>query len=92
MSTARHVRLLQTGDRQAVEIPADLKSPGDEAVIRKEGDRLVLEPLRKKSLSKLLASWKRLDIEWPEIEDLPAEPVDVFDDWPEDVGESSAKT
>ncbi len=84
MSTARHVRLLQEGGRQTVEIPADLKMPGDEAVIRKEGDRLVLEPVRERSLLALLDSWAPLDIEWPEIEDLPAEPVDVFDDWPED--------
>jgi len=77
MSTARHVRLLQDGDRQTVEIPADLKMPGDEAMIRKEGDRLVLEPVRKRSLLALLASWEPMPYDWPEIEDLPAEPVDL---------------
>jgi antitoxin VapB len=77
MSTARHVRIHQEGDHQTVEIPADLKMPGDEAVIHKEGDKLILEPVRRKSLSKLLAILKPLDEEWPEIEDLPAEPVDL---------------
>ncbi len=77
MSTARHVRLLQEGGRQTVEIPADLKLPGDEAVIRKEGDKLVLEPVRKPSLLALLASWEPMPYDWPEIEDLPAEPVDL---------------
>ena len=78
MSTARHVRLLQDGDRQTVEIPADLKMPGDEVVIRKEGDRLVLEPVGRKSLSKVLASLKPLDVDFPEIEDLPTKPIDLF--------------
>jgi len=91
MSTARHVRLFQDGDRQTVEIPADWKMPGDEAEIRKEGDRLVLQPVRKKSLIALLDSWEPIDEEWPEIEDLPAGPVTAFDDWPDNDKSGSGK-
>lgn len=44
MGVERHVRLLRDGESQAqsVNIPVDLELPGEEAVIRKEGDRLIL--------------------------------------------------
>jgi antitoxin VapB len=33
-----------------VRIPRDFELPGNQAVMRNEGDRLVIEPTRKKSL------------------------------------------
>lgn len=55
MGVERHVRLLRDGESQAqsVNIPVDLELPGEEAVIRKEGDRLILEPIRAKKKSNL---------------------------------------
>ena len=44
MSSIRRVRLFRNGSNQAVRIPRDLELPGDEALIRREGDRLILEP------------------------------------------------
>jgi hypothetical protein len=44
------------GRNQALRIPHDLELPGNEALLRKEGDRLVIEPVRRPSLLELAAS------------------------------------
>lgn len=74
MHTERIVRLFRNGRNQAVRIPRDLELAGNEAVLRKEGDRLILEPMPRQSLLELLASWGPLDEEFPEIDDL--EPIE----------------
>jgi antitoxin VapB len=74
----RHVKLFKNGRNQAVRIPREFELPGEEAVMRKEGDRLILEPVRKQSLIELLAALKPIDEEIPPIDDPPAEPEDVF--------------
>jgi antitoxin VapB len=59
-------------------IPRDLELPGNEALLRKEGDRLVIEPVRRPSLLELAASWEPLDEEFPEIDDLePLKDIDL---------------
>ena len=45
--------------------------------MRKEGDRLIIEPAPRKSLLAILATLPDLDEEFPPIEDLPADPVDL---------------
>lgn len=77
MSAVRRVRLFRNGRNQAVRIPRDLELPGDEATIRREGDRLIIEPAEKAPLLSLLASWNDLDEEFPEIEDRPPEEIDL---------------
>jgi antitoxin VapB len=46
--------------------------------MRKEGDRLILEPIRKNRLLDLLASWEPLDEGLPEVEDLPPQTRDAL--------------
>jgi antitoxin VapB len=77
MAAERHVKLFRNGRNQAVRIPREFELPGDEAVMHKEGDRLIVEPLRKKSLIELLDSWEPIDEEFPEIDDPPPEPVEL---------------
>jgi antitoxin VapB len=77
MSAERHVKLFRNGRNQAVRIPREFELPGDEATMRKEGDRLIVEPLRRKSLIELLDSWEPIDEEFPEIDDPPPEPVEL---------------
>jgi antitoxin VapB len=73
----RIVRLFRNGSNQAVRIPRDLELPGNEAILRKEGNRLIVEPMPRPSLLDLLSTWDPLDEELPEIEDLePLEDVD----------------
>ena len=75
----REVRLFRNNRKQAVRIPVEFELPGDRAILRKEGDRLILEPIRKAGLLGLLAQWDPLDEAFPEVEDLPAPEEDVFD-------------
>jgi antitoxin VapB len=70
--TERHVRLFRNGRNQALRIPREFELEGDEAILRKEGDRLIIEPVRKGQLLALLARLEPLAEEFPDIdEDLP---------------------
>lgn len=76
MDETRHVKLFRNGRNQAVRIPREFELPGDEAVMRKVGDQLIIEaPKRKMTLSELLDTFETIDEPFPKIEDLPAEPV-----------------
>ena len=77
--TERHVRLFRNGRNQALRIPREFEIDGDEAVIRKEGDRLIVEPIRKGGLLALLNSLEPLDEPFPDVdEDLaPLDEVDL---------------
>ena len=77
MATERHVRLFRNGRNQALRIPAEFELPGKEAIVRKEGDRLIVEPTKRPSLVGLLSTWGTLDDEFPDIEDAAPEPVDL---------------
>ena len=66
----RHARLFRNGRNQAVRIPRELELPGDEVIIHKDGDRLILEPVAKRSrLLAILARWKPIDDEFPEVDE-----------------------
>lgn len=74
MQTERKVRLFRNGRNQAVRIPRDLELPGTEALLHKDGERLIVEPVPRRSLLELLSTWAPLDEEFPEIDDL--EPIE----------------
>ena len=73
----RYVKLFKNGRNQAVRIPREFELPGENAIIRKEGQRLIIEAVPPKSLLAVLATLPTLDEDFPPIEDLPAEPVDL---------------
>jgi antitoxin VapB len=79
MLNERQVSLFRNGRNQAVRIPREFELEGTEAIIHKEGDKLIIEPVRKKSLKELLASLPSLDEDFPEIVDLPVEVEDIFE-------------
>ncbi len=69
----RQVRLFRNGRNQALRIPREFELEGEEAVIHKEGDRLIIEPVRRGKLLALLASLEPLADDFPDIDDdLPA--------------------
>jgi antitoxin VapB len=68
-STERHVRLFRNGRNQALRIPREFELEGEEALIHKEGDRLIVEPIRKGRLLALLASLPPLTEPFPDIDD-----------------------
>ena len=77
MNPERHVKLFKNGRNQAVRIPREFELPGDEAVMRKEGERLIIEPVEPKSLLAVLATLQPLDEEFPPIPELPVQPVEL---------------
>jgi antitoxin VapB len=76
MNTERQVRLFRNGRNQALRIPRDLELPGRTAILRKEGPRLIVEPVGEPSLLDVLAKLKPLDGELPAIPRPLAEPVE----------------
>jgi antitoxin VapB len=73
----RHVKLFRNGRNQAVRIPREFELPGDDAIMRKEGQRLIIEPVPPKSLLAVLESLPTLEEDFPPIEDEPASPADA---------------
>ena len=73
----RRVRLFKNGRNQAVRIPREFELPGKHAILRKDGERLILEPARPKSLLALLAKLQPLDETFPPIEDRPPDAVEL---------------
>jgi len=69
MDTERIVRLFRNGRDQILRIPRDLELPGSEALLRKEGNRLIVEPMPQPSLLEVLSTWGPLEEEFPDVED-----------------------
>ena len=66
-----HVRLFRNGRNQALRIPRELELPGKEALLRRDGNRLIVEPLARPPLLSLLRAWTPIDTDWPELADPP---------------------
>lgn len=64
----RRVRLFRNGRNQAVRIPRDFELEGTEAILRREGDCLIIEPVRKGRLLDLLARLSPLPDEYPDVD------------------------
>lgn len=80
MSEARTVSLFRNGRNQAIRIPVEFELPGDEALIRKEGNLLIIEPKSpaKKSLRELLDSWEP-EPDFPDVDDSDLPPQREID-------------
>lgn len=66
--TDRHVRIFRNGRNQAIRIPKEFELEGDEAVIRKEGNRLIVEPVKKGNLLTVLSQLVTIKEEFPDID------------------------
>ncbi|WP_025137894.1 AbrB/MazE/SpoVT family DNA-binding domain-containing protein [Achromobacter sp. DH1f] len=83
-SRPREAKLFRNNRSQAVRIPAEFELPGDRVLIRRDGARLILEPLSgPTNLVELLAQWRQeaplgLDDQLPEIDDTPPRPEDML--------------
>lgn len=56
MSNERHVKLFKNGRNQAVRIPREFELPGEDAIMRKEGEKLIIEVAPPNRCS---PSWRR---------------------------------
>lgn len=75
------VKLFRHGANQAVDIPQAFELPGDDVTIRKEGQRLIIEPVRKRvtgaEFAAFLSTLEPIDEEIDEIEDYPPRPFSL---------------
>lgn len=55
----RHVKLFRNGRNQAIRIPREFELPGEDAIMHKDGERLIIEPIPPRSLLAMLATLKR---------------------------------
>jgi antitoxin VapB len=60
-----------------VRIPREFEFPGDDAIMRKEGGRLIIEPAAPKSLLSVLETLRPLREDFPAIRDSRPDPVDL---------------
>ena len=79
IQSSRHVRLFRNGRNQAVRIPKEFEMDGDEAIIRKEGNKLVLEPVKKSGLLSILEELEPLEETFPDMKEslLPLDDVQL---------------
>ena len=77
MTVHRHVKLFKNGRNQAVRIPREFELPGEDAIMQRDGHRLILEAAAPKSLLAVLAGLSPLDEGFPEIDDPIPGPVDL---------------
>ena len=77
MNAPRHVKLFKNGRNQAVRIPREFELPGEDAIMHRDGDRLIIEPAPAKSLLSILAELSPLNEDFPRIEDRPPDAIDL---------------
>ncbi len=83
-SRPKEAKLFRNNRSQAVRIPVEFELPGDRVLIRREGEKLIIEPVTKPStIIELLAAWKKdaplgPEDQFPDIEDSPARAETIF--------------
>jgi antitoxin VapB len=65
----RRVKFFTYGGNQAMRIPREFELPGEHAIMRKVGERLIIEPAAPRSLLALLDTLEPLDEDFPPISD-----------------------
>ncbi len=78
MTTSRHIKIVRLGDRQTIQLPPEFELPGEEAEMFKVAGQLIIRPAKRKTLKETLASLEPIDEEFPEIDDPPVKPEDIF--------------
>lgn len=71
------VKLFRNGSNQAVRIPREFELPGNEAVISRKGDTLILRSRQPRSLLKLLETLEPIDDSVQEPSDPLPDALDV---------------
>jgi antitoxin VapB len=79
MQAERHIRLFRNGRNQALRIPREFELDASEAIIHREGECLIIEPIRRKNLLATLDRLDDLDATLADTDDtlLPLDAVDL---------------
>ncbi len=72
----RYVKLFKNGRSQAVRIPREFELPGESAIMRKDGSRLIIEPVPTQSLLALLAGSQPITEDFGPISDPVPDAID----------------
>lgn len=75
MNAFRHIKLFKNGRNQAVRIPREFELPGEDAIIWRDGDKLIIEAAPPRSLLALLSELAPVEDTFPDIDDPPPAPV-----------------
>jgi antitoxin VapB len=73
----RYVKLFKNGRNQAVRIPKEFELPGDDAIMRKDGNKLIIEAAPPRSLIALLATLAPLSEAFPPVPDETPDVVEI---------------
>ncbi len=76
MSASKAVKLFRNGRNQAVRIPREFELPGEDAVMRRDGDRLIIELPPRMGLLALLSTLEPIEEVFGPIDDPVPEDVD----------------
>jgi antitoxin VapB len=59
MTMQRHIKLTRNAGEDTISLPAEFALSSDDVIIRKEGDRLVIEPevVRNRQVNNALLAW-----------------------------------
>jgi antitoxin VapB len=68
MPKSHHVSLLPNGADQVLTIPHEFALSGTEVLLRKEGNRLIIEPIPSGSLLELLATLEDTADDFPNVD------------------------
>ena len=69
MPTEQYVHLERKGEGQTLRIPQGFELTSDEAILHKDGERLIIEPIQKPSLLALLATLEPITEPFPELDE-----------------------
>ncbi len=68
MHSERQVSLFRNGRNQAIRIPREFELKGNKAIIHKEGNRLIIEPLNKTGLLDILLKMEPITESFPDVD------------------------
>jgi antitoxin VapB len=77
LTPERHVKLFKNGRNQAVRIPREFELPGNDAIMRKDGNKLIIEAVPPRSLLAVLATLETLDDDFPPIVDTAHDEIET---------------
>ena len=77
MKLERHVKFFKNGRNQAVRIPRKFELPGEDAIMRKEDGKIIIEAASPRSLLAVMAGLSPISDELPSVNESAPSPVDL---------------